>query len=106
MTGMSIWRFGALCGVAGGLIASALAGGWYSPLVFEYPVYGSLLTALSNVFWPSTRMIGGWVGSWEPATYWLRVAVSILANAAIYEVAGALGLMILRWFKAHRAKDP
>ncbi len=98
---ISIWRFGVLCGLLGATIAGVLAACWYSPLVFDSPQYGNLLTNLSNVFWPTARLIGGWVGPADPATYWLRVGASVIANALVYGCVGAIGLLLVRRRRAH-----
>jgi hypothetical protein len=86
------WRFSILCGLAGAFIAGLLTACWYSPLVFSSGTYGRFLSAASTALWPTAHMIGGWVGPWEPATYWLRVVGAIGANALIYVLLGNLAM--------------
>lgn len=98
---ISIWRFGVLCGAVGAVMASILAACWYTPFVLDSPQYGNVLTNVSTVLWPTARMVGGWVGSDEPVRYWLRVGMSVLANAGVYASVGAISIVLMRRFRAH-----
>ena len=99
-TSSSIWPFGVFCGLLGALVAAVLAGCWYSPLVFSSPHYGELLTTLSNIFWPTARIIGGWVGFDDPVRYWLLVSGSVIANAVVYGCVGAIGITLAQRLRA------
>lgn len=92
----SVWKFGLLCGLAGVAVASSLAAGWYAPLVSGSPAYGTALTRLSTVLWPSAHMVGGWVGPWDPLAYWLRVSTAVVTNGCIYAVVGGFGLFLVQ----------
>jgi len=100
MRNMSVGRFGVFCGLVGGTMAAVFAASWHSPLVLDSPQYGNVLTDLSSVFWPTVRMIGGWVGAHDPVRYWLRVTASVIANALLYAFVGATGMVLVRRFAA------
>ncbi|HEU0121377.1 MAG TPA: hypothetical protein VFQ91_12685 [Bryobacteraceae bacterium] len=65
-------------------------------MIYETSWYGPMLTGLSHLFWPTALLIGGWVGQWDPLTYWFRVAAAILANAVVYAGGFAAGRAVLR----------
>lgn len=105
----SVSRIAVLFGLTGIAVASLLAAGWYSPLVLDRPVYRNMLTGVSVVLWPTARLVGGWVGPWEPFEYWFRVIEAIAANGCVYAAVGGGSISLIRRIKnkdqLHIARD-
>lgn len=102
MLQISTLRFGLYCSLFGGVVAGSIAAFWYTPLVYDVEGFSDILTQVSIVLWPTARLVGGWVGPWNATTYWARVSFSIVANAALYGVAGSIAMAALKRMRVQR----